>query len=136
MNKIQGFNRNPEVTQELLDRNNLCAGTNNTTILNFSDQKIENILFVRGLDQRAINELKHKTRSWFAVITITILVRVSVLDQWIGASTILDTKIRGTLHIVGNVFFILPMTFSRILHEEGHQTDCKQDIWWTMNEIN
>ena len=105
-------------------------------ILHSIGLKRYNLLFLRGQNQRAITEVKPKTRSWCSIITITSLVRVDVVEQRVDALTVLDTKMRGTLQIENDVILNLPMTFSRILHEAWHYTDCKGDIWPTMSEIN
>ena len=136
MKNSWGFDREPDFTQELLDPNNVCANSKNTMIFWFSNRQRDNLLFLWGLDQRAKIKAKKKNRSQFLIIIVTYPIKVSVADQGVWTSTVFDKKVRCSLQIVDDILCILPMTFSRILHEAGHQADNKGIVWSTMSEVN
>lgn len=80
--------------------------------------------------------MKSKTRSWFLIITVAYPVGVSIADQQVQTSTVLDTKLNNTLQIMDDMLCNLPMTFSRILYEAGHHANGKGNVWSPTSEVN
>ena len=80
--------------------------------------------------------MKHIDKSIISVVTVIALVKISVADEWVCTTTILDTILIHTLNIVNNSLCGFLVTFARILHELGNQTNSKREVWSTVRQIN